>query len=149
MGIGRQTTPLAFKNSCDVFTHTENLDLPETETNYLVEVPIESKASKSKNLKQIPIIKHKSDSKEIQKNTKEKISIQEIDKIDKAFDLATDEEDGTYISKVGGILRQIDPTFDPRSYGYKNLSQLLEDIDKYIVVKNEVNGLNHPLVKLK
>ncbi|MFD2892775.1 OST-HTH/LOTUS domain-containing protein [Flavobacterium chuncheonense] len=78
-----------------------------------------------------------------------KIPTKELEKIDKAFDLATSEEDETHIARVGGILRQIDPSFDPRSFGYKNLSQLFENIEKYLVVKNEINGLNHPLVKLK
>src|SRR5436305_591396 len=40
-------------------------------------------------------------------------------------------------------------SFDPRTYGFKTLTQLFESLDKYVVVKNEVNGLNHPLVKLK
>ena len=69
--------------------------------------------------------------------------------IDKAFEIATSEEEETYISKVGTSLRKIDPSFDSRTYGFKTLTQLFESIGKYIIVKNEVNGLNHPLVKLK
>jgi len=46
-------------------------------------------------------------------------------------------------------LRKIDPSFDPRTYGFKTLTQLFKGINKYVIVKNEVHGLNHPLVKLK
>jgi hypothetical protein len=50
---------------------------------------------------------------------------------------------------VGLALRKIDPSFDPRTYGFKTLTQLFESLDKYVVLNNEVNGLNHPLVKLR
>lgn len=137
MGIGRQTTPISFVNSCEVFTQTENLDSKKIKE---VELSI-TKATKR-------VLKSSKKDQE-QKNSTVKIPTKELEKIDKAFDLATSEEDETHIARVGGILRQIDPSFDPRSFGYKNLSQLFENIDKYLVVKNEINGLNHPLVKLK
>ncbi|MEO7044444.1 MAG: OST-HTH/LOTUS domain-containing protein, partial [Ferruginibacter sp.] len=69
--------------------------------------------------------------------------------IDKAFEISTNEEEETYISKLGFSLRKIDPSFDPRTYGFKTITQLFESLPKYKVIKNEVNGLNHPLVKLK
>ena len=140
MGIGRQTTPIAFINSCEVFTQTENLVTKKNEKEELIEIS-NAKATKKavKNNKKDPE----------QTISTLKIPAKELEKIDKAFDLATSEEDETHIARVGGILRQIDPSFDPRSFGYKNLSQLFENIEKYIVVKNVINGLNHPLVKLK
>lgn len=70
-------------------------------------------------------------------------------KIDKAFSIATNEDDETFIAKIGLALRKIDPSFDARTFGFKNLTQLLDSLDKYEIIKNEVNGLNHPLVKLK
>ena len=73
----------------------------------------------------------------------------DISIIDKAFEISINEEDEVYIAKVGSSLRKIDPSFDSRTYGFKTLTQLFESIDKYTVVRNEVNGLNYPLVKLK
>lgn len=140
MGIGRQTTPISFVNSCEVFTQTENLDSKKIKAVELVEV------SNTKSTKKV-VKNNKKDQEQITSSVK--IPKKELEKIDKAFDLATSEEDETHIARVGGILRQIDPSFDPRSFGYKNLSQLFENIGKYVVVKNEINGLNHPLVKLK
>lgn len=140
MGIGRQTTPVAFVNSCEVFTQTENLDSNKVKSKEIIET------SSTKVNKKVASNSKKGQD---QTNSSEKIPKKELEKIDKAFDLATNEEDGTYIAKVGGILRQIDPSFDPRSFGYKNLSQLFENIQKYSVEKNEINGLNQPLVKLK
>jgi hypothetical protein len=148
MGIGRQTTPIAFKNSCEIFTLAENLDASKIK----LKKPKETVTS-------IPTahsITTDKKSNNTQKNTgkvsvghRNKIPQEELEKIDKAYNLATDEEDGTHIAKIGLMLRQIDPSFDPRTYGHKNLSQLLSRIEKYVVIKNEINGLSQPLVKLK
>lgn len=135
MGIGRKTTPIAFVNSCEIFTFTENLILEEIELN--------GKMDTAQKNKSIPYKKAE--------NAKQKRKFPEIDlaMIDKAFEISTNEEDEVNISKVGLSLRKIDPSFDSRTYGYRTLTQLFESLDKYVVVKNEVNGLNHPLVRLK
>lgn len=147
MGIGRSTTPVAFVNSCEVFTKTENLEPENTKIIDKAQISNNDETSSLKTSKNAT----KNTKKIIQEQStiSKKIPVEQLEKINKAFDLAANEKDGTYIATVGSIIRQIDPSFDPRSFGYKNLSQLFESIEKYSVIKNEVNGLNHPLVKLK
>lgn len=128
MGIGQKKTPSAFVQSCEIFTFTENL-IPEIE-----KIPKVKTATNTKNKPQ----------KETDSTSKIKLSI-----LDKAFEISTNEEDEAYISTIGTNIRKIDPSFDSRTYGYRNLTKLFESIDKYQVVKNIVNGLNHPLVRLK
>lgn len=142
MGIGRKTTPIAFVNSCEIFTFSENL-LPEVELN------TENIEEKTETKGRTPA--PKSTSKVVEKaetiTTRPEL---DLNLIDKAFEISiNNEEEEAYISKVGLSLRKIDPSFDPRTYGFKTLTQLFESIEKYTVIKNEVNGLNHPLVKLK
>lgn len=132
MGIGRKTTPIAFVNSCEVFTFTEIIQpaaKPSKEKAKPTDKATPKKPAKTKTSQKLP---------------KPDLSI-----LDKAFEISSSEEEGTYISKVGLALRKIDPSFDPRNYGFKTLTQLFENHDKYQVINNEVNGLNHPLVKLK
>jgi uncharacterized LabA/DUF88 family protein len=138
MGIGRKTTPIAFMKSCEIFTFNENL-LPESE-------PIEEKTT----------LKIKSTSKRTSPEANEKLKKMPqlpepvLGIIDKAFEISiNNEEEEAYIAKVGISLRKIDPSFDARTFGFKTLTQLFESLKKYVVIKNEVNGLNHPLVKLK
>lgn len=132
MGIGKKTTPIALVNSCEIFTYTENLIGTEEISN------------------KIEAIKNQEESKVSRKTTRTiKIPKDEVLKIDKAFEIATNEGDITFISKLGSALRQIDPSFDPRSFGFKNLTHLLENLEKFEIVKNDVNGLNHPLVRLQ
>ncbi|MDA3886776.1 MAG: NYN domain-containing protein [Candidatus Delongbacteria bacterium] len=137
MGIGRKTTPIAFVNSCEIFTFSENL-LPEIE---LIEEKVETK----KDSKQKIVSKKVTEKKE----TKTKLPKLNIRTIDKAFDISINEEEEAFIAKVGISLRKIDPSFDSRTYGFKTLTQLFESLDKYLVVKNIVNGLNQPILKLK
>lgn len=145
MGIGRRTTPIAFVNSCEIFTFSENL-LPEIEL------------ARGKTVEKAEIKKvepNDSKPKTVSKKVIEKAEPAEgfpklnMRIIDKAFEISTNEEEEAYIAKVGSSLRKIDPSFDSRTYGFKTLTHLFESLDKYTVVKNEVNGLNHPLVKLK
>ncbi len=143
MGIGRRVTPKAFVQSCEIFTFAENLSNglpmePEEETVHKkAESPAPAPTRKEKDVVKIEYEKKESPS-------------LDLDLINKAFEISSNEgEEEIHIAKIGASIRKIDPSFDPRSYGYKNLTQLFEHLDHYIVVKNEVNGLNYPLVKAK
>lgn len=133
MGIGRKTTPIAFVNSCELFTFSENLLTTDEEPQNQESEPINKEENKN-NSSTAPAKSY------------QKI---DVDLIDKAFEISINDDEEAYISTVGLSLRKIDPSFDPRTYGFKTLTQLLSKIDKYQIIKHEVNGLNHPLVRLK
>lgn len=130
MGIGQKKTPSAFVQSCEIFTFSENL-IPETTPH----VPI---AKKKKNTKEVVAPEPEASTSKV-----------DLSIIDKAFEISANEDDEAYISHIGTNLRKIDPSFDSRTYGFRNLTKLFESIGKYQIVKNIVNGLNHPLVRLK
>lgn len=136
MGIGEKKTPTAFVQSCEVFTFTENLknEEPEEEAEKSTNT---SDNNKKKTTKKVKLVKNIRLSKEDWKT------------VMKAFDISTNEEETAHISTLGLNIRKIDPSFDPRSYGFKNLTKLFMNIDKFELIKNEVNGLNHPLLKMK
>lgn len=153
MGIGRKSTPIAFVNSCEIFTFSENL-IPEI----ILKKEKPFQAVKLKKESKSNRFTKKKTSKEPEKETEPEIEktefVNELPKldlsiIDKAFEISINEEEEAYISKVGSSLRRIAPSFDSRTYGFKTLTQLFESIKKYTIVKNEVNGLNHPMVRLK
>lgn len=125
MGIGEKKTPNAFIQSCEIFTFCENIyaELAESE----------------------PVINsHKSTPKKA--NTFPKV---DVELINKAFEMSAFEGDETHISSIGSNLRKIDPSFDPRAYGFKTLTQLFHSLKNYAVINNEIGGLNHPLVRKK
>jgi uncharacterized LabA/DUF88 family protein len=137
MGIGEKKTPEAFVKSCEIFTFTENLaiedELLETQKPKTTKMTIETKNAKK--VKEIA--------------SYATLSPQDLDTIQKAFDISADEEDKAHISKLGINIRKVDPSFDPRTYGFKNLTTLFSQLNDFEVVKNKVNGLNYPLIRRK
>lgn len=130
MGIGEKNTPEAFVKSCEVFTFTENLIQKDNKADTTAKKEVKSSHSKPSKVK-LTLTKEDSAT------------------IDKAFEISLNEEDKAHISALGANIRKIDPSFDPRSYGFKSLTKLFQNMDKYEVLNNEVGGLNHPLVRLK
>jgi len=124
MGIGEKKTPNAFVQSCEIFTYCENI-MPD----------IEKEKQQGKNAQA--------------KVKKTQLQSVDLDLINKAYEMSLSEGSETHISHVGSNLRKINPSFDPRAYGFKNLTQLFENLPEYDVIKNIIGGLNHPLVMRK
>ena len=97
MGIGKKMTPRAFVNACDVFVYTENL-LPK---------PKHTKSGKTRGTR---AKKPEPDPRPLLRN---------------AFEMAVQEDGWASLGPLGQYLRQLDPGFDSRTYGYKQLSQLI------------------------
>ena len=129
MGVGEKKTPNAFVQSCEIFTYCETL-MP-----------------KEKDKVQASSAVRKTSTAEEEEN--KALSKKEIKLIDKAFDMSVDEEVEAYISTVGQNLRKLNPSFDARDYGFRNLTELFKHLKTYEVINNNVKGLNHPLVKKK
>lgn len=121
MGIGEKKTPNAFVQSCEIFTYCENI-MPDIEK----EKPQGRNAHTKIKKAQLPPV--------------------DLELINKAYEMSLSEGSETHISHVGSNLRKINPSFDPRAYGFKNLTQMFENLTDYEVIKNIIGGLNHPLV---
>jgi uncharacterized LabA/DUF88 family protein len=111
MGIGRSTTPRSFVNACDIFVYTENLQAPPE---------IDSKAEVT-SANQSP-------------DKPTKVSASELKRLKKllrtAFDSAVQDDGWASLGAMGSFLRQLDPAFDPRTYGHKQLTPLVTQLAK-------------------
>lgn len=114
VGIGRKNTPRAFVSACNVFIYTENL----------------SRKSRS------------SGGTERKKSTL--LNPQEgelVDFVSQAIEMVGTDDDGwTRLSEIGTALRRIDPGFDPRSYGHRQLSQLVKGHGRHFEMRKAANG---------
>lgn len=128
MGIGEKKTPNAFVKSCEIFTYVENLEVTEVvETTELkAEKPAKNKEEKQKT--KVPL---------------------DMNLINKAFDMSTNESNEVNISTLGLNLRKLDPSFDCRTYGFKTLTSLFSNLRGFELVDNIINGRNHPVLKRK
>lgn len=123
MGIGKKMTPRAFVNACNVFVYTENL-VPDS--------VVSKRITQKKSL----------DSSDTPDPTK---------LLDRAFDLAVQDDGWAFLGVMGQHLRQLDPGFDPRTYGYKQLSLLIRAYPETFKVREskQPNGTSIISVRLK
>jgi len=125
MGIGHEITPKAFVNACDVFTYTENL-VPEV-----------------KDKQPVKILKH---------NIKTEVSSPDpLALIKEAMDISVQDDGWALLASLGTKLRQLDPGFDPRTYGHKQLTQLIKSFpnDFEIREKRSTTGTSIVSIRLK
>ena len=138
MGIGKRTTPRAFINACEIFVYTENLVTePEPQRQ---EAPARRRAAPRvpRRTQQAaePVAPPSSPSQLLRR----------------AFDMAVQEDGWAFLGTMGSRLRQLDPSFDPRTYGSRQLSTLIRtypNIFEVKEVKTEAEGPAHVYVRLR
>jgi len=128
MGIGEKKTPKAFVNACDVFVYTENL---VTE-------------------KKVP---HHNKGVQANKTRKSKTDKEELDPmpiLTQAFEMAVQQDGWARLDVMGTSLYQLDPGFDPRTYGHKQLSRMISKLkDRFEMKTQENDGFTLFYVKIK
>jgi len=122
MGVGRKNTPPAFVKACEVFVYTENL----TPEKRIVKVIPQQKEAVSGNVTNdpLPLLKN-------------------------AFDMAEQEDGWAFLGTLGGRLRQLDPGFDSRTYGYNQLSQLVKAQKDTFEIKENKSRSGPSLIYIK
>jgi hypothetical protein len=95
-------------SACNVFVYTENLQADDNAVDLSDQRGKPKSSAKSK--------------KQVSSNSKKQL----YKLFNTAYDLAVQDDGWAHLGTIGGLLRQIDPGFDPRTYGYKQLSQLVE-----------------------
>jgi uncharacterized LabA/DUF88 family protein len=123
MGIGEKKTPKPFVNACDVFVYTENL-------------VVEEKAHKTNATRKA--------------QPKKKSEPEPIPMLRKAFEMSVHEDGWARMDSMGNALYQLDPGFDPRTYGHKQLSRLIANNKTYFEMRGvETGGFTLFYVKMK
>lgn len=157
MGIGRKITPPAFVNACNIFVYTENLKPEKVTTVKAVEkttkvVPspkVEKKTSASSTSNTTKSSASASSPSTATTNTKANARFRKL--FSQAYDVASKDTEGWInLSALGTSLRQLDPAFDPRSYGHKMLSQLVQARNDFFEIRKETkSGSDTIYIKLK
>jgi len=117
MGIGRKNTPKPFVNACDLFVYTENL--------VAAKAPPKQKPAQNTRAK---------------KTKEEKEEADPMPLLEQAFEMAVQENGWAALSTLGNALYQLDPGFDPRTYGFKQLSKMITSLKNRFDVKTSESG---------
>ena len=124
MGIGEKKTPKPFVNACDVFVYTENL--------------VEEKKALQK--KRTPASRTKKTSTDPEPEP-EKEEADPMPVLSQAFEMAVGQDGWARLDVMGNAIYQVDPGFDPRTYGHKQLSRMLNKLkDKFEMRTKDLDG---------
>ena len=123
IGMGGKHTPESFRNACEIFTFVENLSdstIHETdETNMTQDTGLKQNGTETRQ-------------KQILDSPHWKVTVR------KAIEM-TETEGWVRLSDVGINIRKIDPSFDQRTYGHKNLSKLIMTAPDQFEIQREKN----------
>jgi uncharacterized LabA/DUF88 family protein len=132
LGIGRNLTPRSFVNACNIFVYTENLQAIADEASREAAPPPAAGSPDEAGM-----------------DAASPARFRELFRT--AFDTAVLDNGWAHLAAVGNALRQIDPAFDPRTYGHRLLSQLVRAYPDFIEVRKAKSkgGSNVILIRLK
>ncbi len=112
-GFGEEKTPASFRNACHKFIRTENLRLEnKSDEDVLAAEVIHDDAIAGKSTQ--------NDDKEASKKRFP------LKLAAKAVEESSSDDGWAQLGGFGSYLSRVQPDFDPRSYGYKNLSSLVK-----------------------
>jgi len=141
MGIGEKKTPKPFVNACDVFVYTENL------------VDREKKAPKTRTTRKSSRGKNNTKAKATataKAEVEDEVESDPLPLLEQAFDMAVQEDGWARLDMMGSNLYQLDPGFDPRTYGHKQLSRLVGNLKGSFEMRTqEIDGSMLFYVKMK
>ena len=125
MGIGEKKTPKAFVNACDVFVYTENLVTEKKAVQKQAHAKTGKKKEGKEELDPMPILTQ-------------------------AFEMAVGQDGWAPLAGMGNALYQLDPGFDPRTYGHKQLSRMITNLKERFEMRTQnLDGTSILYVKMK
>jgi hypothetical protein len=149
MGIGEKKTPKPFVNACDVFVYTSNLvaehkvarPAPQKQTRRKKPVSTSAVASAATTAVASPAIPPVPEA----ENENDPMPL-----IHQAYEIAQQEDGWARLDHMGNALYQLDPGFDPRTYGHRQLSRLIASYkDLFQMRTQEIDGSMLFYVKMK
>ncbi|MHA3105275.1 NYN domain-containing protein [Acinetobacter sp. ANC 3791] len=139
-GFGKKQTPEAFRNACSHFTYVENLsnyEEPQLKENTIQE-------SKKENIVKEPTKQEIKSESNFQVQSKLPIHI-----IKQVFD--NQDAEWITVASLGSQLKLMKTDFDPRTYGFKRLNDLIKGFPQIFECDERTleNGHKHLYVKLR
>ena len=128
-GFGEKKTPEAFVSACDRFIYTEILGHEHADDSLADGLSTDKVTVHSKETSAAE--KHSETNAEKLKNKKL------IDLLQDAYEAIAEEDSWAHLEPLGSQINKLSPSFDPRNYGYKKLSDLVKEINLFEIKKTD------------
>jgi hypothetical protein len=132
MGIGQKKTPKSFVNACDLFIYTENLS-PRRENKPRPEPSSDKGRTSSKKVEA----------------QQQYAGSDPMPLLREAYEMVVQENGWANLGPMGKALLQLDPGFDPRSYGQRQLSSLIKSLPDFEIRRSDEHSQTGVWVRLK
>ncbi|WP_444906192.1 NYN domain-containing protein [Microbulbifer sp. SSSA008] len=110
-GVGQKKTPISFRNACDDFIYTENLEL-----------------------------KDNSDIEKVERYSNDDPITKLVPVLSKAWEQYQDDDGWANVAPAGSFVKRAMPDFDPRSYGATKLPEIIVDLASDFDIKKYRKG---------
>jgi uncharacterized LabA/DUF88 family protein len=150
MGIGEKKTPKPFVNACDVFVYTSNL-VTEHKT-VRTSPPKQTRRGRKPSAGSASSPKSQTSSATAETNSLVDAENENdpLPLIRQAYEIAQQEDGWARLDHMGNALYQLDPGFDPRTYGHRQLSRMIASYkDLFTLRTQEIDGSTLFYIKLK
>ncbi|MDD5275872.1 MAG: NYN domain-containing protein [Methylovulum sp.] len=152
IGIGRRSTPEAFRAACNKFIFTESIMEAES--------PADEVKKPKKSVKTSASIAQDSSnpislvSKDDKKEPPAKIADPSKDKILKklireAIESASEEDGWANLGAVGAYIPRVDSSFDPRNYGFTKLGKLIRSLNYVEIQQKTIDSGSNVYIRFK
>jgi uncharacterized LabA/DUF88 family protein len=151
IGIGKRSTPDAFRAACNKFIFTETIMDAES--------PVEKvkKSKKSEKTSSTTAQNSSSTISSASQNDKKEQSDRIVDPskdkqlkklIKEAIESASEEDGWANLGAVGAYIPRVDSSFDPRNYGFAKFGKLIRSLD-YVEVQQNIDSGSNIYIRLK
>jgi uncharacterized LabA/DUF88 family protein len=147
MGIGEKKTPKPFVNACDVFVYTSNLTAEQKPHR----APVQRRSSQPRKKPEAAVtLATPASSVPTVPGSETDNENDPLPIIRQAYDIAQQEDGWARLDHMGNALYQLDPGFDPRTYGHRQLSRMIASYkDIFQMRTQEIDGSTLFYVKMK
>lgn len=108
VGVGEKKTPEAFTNACNQFIYCENLAVS---------------------------MEQKKKTKKKRKKEEKPDALNPVPLLLQGFEMAAKEDEWVHLASMGKALRQLDPAFDSRTFGFQKLQSLIKTYPEIFTLK--------------
>lgn len=150
MGIGEKKTPKPFVNACDVFVYTSNLVIGQKTSRASTQRQSQPRKKPSPSASSSPAPSTPIPAVTTPTTTETDNDNDPLPIIRQAYEIALQEDGWARLDHMGNALYQLDPGFDPRTYGHRQLSRMIASYKELFQMRTqEIDGSTLFFVKIK
>lgn len=140
IGIGRRTTPEAFRAACHKFIFTETIMDDE-------KIEINKNVKQTDTTISTPQITSDKNTQPASTNISKDDTLKKL--VKEAIEYASEDDGWANLGGVGAYIPRIDSSFDPRNYGFTKFGKLIRSLDYIEVQQKTIDNGSNTFIRLK